>query len=261
MHICLRLKAPFVRYASSLDCPAILGTCVDDVTAAYAAVCGADGRDGVCSVPRADIGHVLACTAAHPLTGIRVGIPLECHVEGISDATLSSWRDAAAALASAGATVVDISIPAISSSLAAYYVIVSAEASSNLARYDGARQRNEESVKVQQQAISGLDRAQTSTAFRASSFGAEVHSHAKLHFIPLFALLPLLPSVLLYGFSCNALVGATAHSCGNICAEQQTVLISLHESTAASVIVVQTSGRRIFYMPRNFAPHVGRATA
>lgn len=162
------------RYASSLDCPAIAGTCVDDVAALYAAISGADGRDGVCSSPRTSVDGILASVASFSLSGVRIGIPLECHIEGMSGSLLGSWRDAASVLAHAGATVVDVSIPSISSSLAAYYVIVSAEASSNLARYDGARQRNKESVQVEQLATSGLDRAQSSTAFRTSSFGAEV---------------------------------------------------------------------------------------
>jgi aspartyl-tRNA(Asn)/glutamyl-tRNA(Gln) amidotransferase subunit A len=150
-----------------------VGTCVDDVAALYAAISGADGRDGICSSPRSSVDSILASVASFSLSGVRIGIPLECHVEGMSGSILGSWRDAASVLAHAGATVVDVSIPSISSSLAAYYVIVSAEASSNLARYDGARQRNE-SVQVEQLASSGLDRAQSSTAFRTSSFGAEV---------------------------------------------------------------------------------------
>ena len=171
MQIC---QFTYFRYASSLDCPAIAGTCVDDVAAVYAAISGADGRDGVCSSPRTSIDGVLASVAAFSLSGVCIGIPLECHVEGMSETVLGCWRDAASALARAGATIVDISIPSISSSLAAYYVIVSAEASSNLARYDGARQRNKESVQVEQLAISGFDRAQSSSSFRSSSFGAEV---------------------------------------------------------------------------------------
>jgi aspartyl-tRNA(Asn)/glutamyl-tRNA(Gln) amidotransferase subunit A len=98
----------------------------------------------------------------------------------MSRAVLSSWHESAAALAHAGATIVDISIPSIASSLAAYYVISSAEASSNLARYDGARQRNEESLKIEQLAMSGFDRTQSSTVFRASLFGVEVASHIQL---------------------------------------------------------------------------------
>lgn len=164
----------FASYASSLDCPAVVGTCVDDVAAVYAVFSGADGRDAVCSQPRITVDRVLQSTAAYSLAGVRVGIPHECHVEGMSDAALSSWRDAAAALAAAGATLSDVSIPAIQASLAAYYVIVSAEASSNLARYDGARQCNHESLKIEQLAMAGLDRAQSSTAFRSASFGAEV---------------------------------------------------------------------------------------
>ena len=190
------------RYASSLDCPAVVGTCVDDVAAVYAAISGADGRDGVCSSLLVSIDEVLASTAVFPLSGVRIGIPFECHVEGMSSATLRSWRDAAEALTQAGATVFDISIPAIASSLAAYYVIVSAEASSNLARYDGTRQCNEESVKVEQQAFSGFDRAQISTEFRTASFGAEVCLDA-------------------YDLSQSSALtivsGAAAHSCRYIC--------------------------------------------
>jgi aspartyl-tRNA(Asn)/glutamyl-tRNA(Gln) amidotransferase subunit A len=157
-----------------------MGTCVDDVAAVYAAISGSDGRDGVCSSPQLSVTQVLASIEAFSLSGIRVGIPRECHVEGMSDAVVSSWRAAASQLARAGASIIDVSIPSISSSLAAYYVIVSAESSSNLARYDGARQRTQDSIKVEQLAVSGCDRAKSSTAFRSASFGAEVASHLKL---------------------------------------------------------------------------------
>jgi len=71
------------------------------------------------SRPASALIAVLESTAAYSLAGVRVGIPHECHVEGMSDAALSSWRDAAAALAAAGATLTDVSIPAIEASLAA----------------------------------------------------------------------------------------------------------------------------------------------
>ncbi len=170
------------RSASSLDCPAVAGTCVHDVAAVYAAMSGSDGRDGVCSSSITSIDSVLASVAASSLSGVCIGIPRECHVEGMSEAILNSWRESAAALADAGATIVDISIPSIAMSLAAYYVIVSAEASSNLSRYDGTRQRNEASLKIKELVMSGFDRSQSSTAFRASSFGAEVVSHVISNF-------------------------------------------------------------------------------
>ena len=73
------------------------------------------------------------------LKGKRVGIPSEYRMDGTSDEILASWEQGKAWLKDAGAEIVDISLPHTKYALPAYYIIAPAEASSNLARYDGVR--------------------------------------------------------------------------------------------------------------------------
>jgi aspartyl-tRNA(Asn)/glutamyl-tRNA(Gln) amidotransferase subunit A len=68
-----------------------------------------------------------------------VGVPRECNVTELSASVRESWAACAHRLRSLGATVVPVSLPTTALALAAYYILVSAEASSNLARYDGVR--------------------------------------------------------------------------------------------------------------------------
>jgi aspartyl-tRNA(Asn)/glutamyl-tRNA(Gln) amidotransferase subunit A len=73
------------------------------------------------------------------LKGKRVGIPREYRMEGMDDEIAQSWEQGVAWLEDAGAEVVDISLPHTKYALPAYYIVAPAEASSNLARYDGVR--------------------------------------------------------------------------------------------------------------------------
>uniref|UniRef100_UPI0038F70427 amidase family protein n=2 Tax=Bacteria TaxID=2 RepID=UPI0038F70427 len=73
------------------------------------------------------------------LTGKRVGIPKEYRVDGMPAEIEALWQQGIAWLKDAGATIVDVSLPHTKYALPAYYIIAPAEASSNLARYDGVR--------------------------------------------------------------------------------------------------------------------------
>lgn len=73
------------------------------------------------------------------LTGLRVGVPKEYYVEPISEDVVRVWRDGIRQLRKQGATIVPISLPHTKYALSTYYTIALAEASSNLARYDGVR--------------------------------------------------------------------------------------------------------------------------
>ncbi|KAM4063836.1 amidase [Hirsutella rhossiliensis] len=84
------------------------------------------------------------CAAACPPTlgdnsQLTVGIPLEYNIAELDPVIRATWAAAASALESAGATVVPVSLPSTREALCAYYVIAAAEASSNLAKYDGVR--------------------------------------------------------------------------------------------------------------------------
>ena len=109
-----------------------------------------------------------------PLAGWRVGIPREYFVAELSDETRRAWTETADACARAGAAVVPVSLPNTRAALPAYYVIASAEASSNLARYDGVRFGGDRGDFGT--ATDGSDDASfraSSASFRGAAFGAE----------------------------------------------------------------------------------------
>jgi aspartyl-tRNA(Asn)/glutamyl-tRNA(Gln) amidotransferase subunit A len=73
------------------------------------------------------------------ITGLKIGIPKEYRVKGMPDEIEALWRQGADWLKAAGADIVEVSLPHTRHALAAYYIVAPAEASSNLARYDGVR--------------------------------------------------------------------------------------------------------------------------
>ncbi len=97
---------------------------------------------------------------------MRLGLPREYFVAGMEPGVEARVRDAVAALAAAGAEIVDVSLPHTDYGLATYYIIAPAEASSNLARYDGVR------YGYRAEGASGLIEMMSRT--RADGFGAEV---------------------------------------------------------------------------------------
>ncbi len=125
-----------VAFASSLDQIGPLTRSVEDNAAVLTAISGHDERDTT-SIKReygdftSDIGE--------SIKGMKIGIIKEFFGEGISDEVKTAVLDAAKKYESMGAELVELSIPTLDYALPAYYVISSAEASSNLARFDGAR--------------------------------------------------------------------------------------------------------------------------
>jgi aspartyl-tRNA(Asn)/glutamyl-tRNA(Gln) amidotransferase subunit A len=127
-------RSGVVAFASSLDQVGPLARTVDDAAVLLQIISGRDVQDSTSSaepVPlyRTDGG----------VKGLRVGLPREYSVDGMDPEISAAIRDAAKALEAAGATVREVSLPHTRYALAAYYVIAPAEASSNLARYDGVR--------------------------------------------------------------------------------------------------------------------------
>jgi aspartyl-tRNA(Asn)/glutamyl-tRNA(Gln) amidotransferase subunit A len=126
-----------VAFASSLDQIGPFAADVADAAALYEAIAGHDPRDAT-SIPRpaARVGEALG----QGVGGLRVGIVSELlDAEGIEPDVVARAREAAEALESAGAKVDEVSVPSVVYGLSAYYLIAPAEASSNLARYDGVR--------------------------------------------------------------------------------------------------------------------------
>ncbi|HVQ22723.1 MAG TPA: Asp-tRNA(Asn)/Glu-tRNA(Gln) amidotransferase subunit GatA, partial [Candidatus Saccharimonadia bacterium] len=132
-----------IAFASSLDQIGPLGRDVRDAAALLQAVAGRDGHDST-SAPRPvpDWSTELTASddqAANWLSGMRIGLPRQYFVQGMEPGVEERVRDAVVALESAGASVVEVDLPHTDYGLATYYIIAPAEASANLARYDGIR--------------------------------------------------------------------------------------------------------------------------
>ncbi|MEO0699202.1 MAG: Asp-tRNA(Asn)/Glu-tRNA(Gln) amidotransferase subunit GatA [Pseudomonadota bacterium] len=125
-----------VAFASSLDQAGPMARSVEDCAIMLGAMAGFDAKDSTSL--QMDVPNWEAALSAD-LKGKRVGIPAEYRMDGTSDEILASWEQGKAWLADAGAEIVDISLPHTKYALPAYYIIAPAEASSNLARYDGVR--------------------------------------------------------------------------------------------------------------------------
>lgn len=153
-----------VAFASSLDTPGPIARTVDDVALLLAAMAGHDPKDSTSADVKLNLG-----TPLQPVLGdgkkLRVGIIKEFNDVKISDDMKNLFTKRVADLKSAGAEIVEVSIPNILDALAAYYIIAPAEASSNLARYDGVRY----GLRVE-----GNDIYDTFKKTRAAGFGDEV---------------------------------------------------------------------------------------
>lgn len=125
-----------VAFASSLDQAGTITRDVRDSALMLKAMAGHDPKDATSA-------HVEVPDFAKALElgvkGLKVGIPKEYHLEGMPEDILNLWEQGKKWLIDAGAELVDISLPHTKYSLPTYYVLAPAEASSNLARYDGVR--------------------------------------------------------------------------------------------------------------------------
>ncbi len=125
-----------VAFASSLDQIGPFGRSVADVAALYGVLCGADPMDATSarrSYPD------FAALLKGDVTGLRIGIPREYYGPGVDEQVRAAVHGALADLERAGASLVELSLPSTDYALSAYYIISSAEASSNLARFDGVK--------------------------------------------------------------------------------------------------------------------------
>jgi aspartyl-tRNA(Asn)/glutamyl-tRNA(Gln) amidotransferase subunit A len=125
-----------VAFASSLDQAGPLTRSVEDAALMLQAMAGHDPKDSTSvDLPVPDYRAALA----DGVKGLRIGLPREYRADGMAGEIEKLWADGAAWLRAAGAEVVDISLPHTKYALPTYYIIAPAEASSNLARYDGVR--------------------------------------------------------------------------------------------------------------------------
>ena len=151
-----------IAFASSLDQIGPFAHDVTDAALCLDVISGHDPRDAT-SIP-------IALTPTFPtvndgVAGMRIGLIDELMADGIDDDVIARTNQAAEALTAAGATVERVSIPATIYGLAAYYLIAPAEASSNLARFDGVRYGHR---------VDGQNVAAMNVATRSAGFGDEV---------------------------------------------------------------------------------------
>ncbi len=158
-----------IAFASSLDQIGPFGRDVRDTAILLGTIAGRDERDST-SAPVAvpDYAGELPSSddeAAASLRGVRLGLPRQYFVKGMEPGVEARVREAVAALADAGAEIVDVDLPHTDYGLATYYIVAPAEASANLARYDGIRFGR---------SVRGADVLGNYLATRGGGFGAEV---------------------------------------------------------------------------------------
>ncbi len=157
-----------VAFASSLDQIGPIARNVMDAAILLGVIAGHDPRDSTSSkalVPDYQAARWGPAGPGGGLNGLRVGIPAEYFVPGMQPRVTAAVREAIATLEKLGAEIIEISLPHTKYALPAYYLIAPAEASANLARYDGMRYGLR---------VLGQDVGNTYEQTRAQGFGAEV---------------------------------------------------------------------------------------
>jgi aspartyl-tRNA(Asn)/glutamyl-tRNA(Gln) amidotransferase subunit A len=153
-----------ISYASSLDQAGALGRTVEDCAMLMNVICGHDRLD----TTSADVKKPDFCRSLNKgIKGIKVGLPKEYFIEGLDISVKDKIMEAVSLLHRGGAEIIDISLPHAGYAISSYYLIATAEASSNLARYDGVKYgfRSDEDV---------VDLIDMYEKTRSEGFGTEV---------------------------------------------------------------------------------------
>jgi aspartyl-tRNA(Asn)/glutamyl-tRNA(Gln) amidotransferase subunit A len=151
-----------VAFASSLDQAGPLAKTVRDASILMRSMAGPDAKDTTCadlSVPDYE------AAVGKSVKGLRIGIPKEYRLDGMPAEIENIWSQGREWLKAAGAELVEVSLPHTKYALPAYYIVAPAEASSNLARYDGVRYGLRED---------GRDITEMYEKTRSAGFGPEV---------------------------------------------------------------------------------------
>ena len=154
-----------VAFASSLDQAGPIARTVRDAAILLRSMAGHDPKDTTSRRSRRC--RTTRPRSANRVKGMKIGIPKEYRVDGMPAEIETLWEQGAAWLKAAGAEIVDISLPHTKYALPAYYIVAPAEASSNLARYDGVRYGLR---------VPGNDIIDMYEKTRAAGFGAEVQA-------------------------------------------------------------------------------------
>jgi aspartyl-tRNA(Asn)/glutamyl-tRNA(Gln) amidotransferase subunit A len=154
-----------IAFASSLDQAGPMTTNVRDAAIMLEAMCSHDPKDSTSAdIPVPNFEAMLT----GDIKGKVIGIPKEYRMDGMPEEVEKLWADGTAMLKDAGARIIDISLPHTKYALPAYYVIAPAEASSNLARYDGVRYGHRASLAKGEGIVDMYEKT------RAEGFGHEV---------------------------------------------------------------------------------------
>lgn len=151
-----------IAFASSLDHPGPFAKTVKDSAILLQSMSGHDPKDST-SLPNEVPNFVAAC--GQSVKGLKIGVPKEYRVDGMPEEIEKAWQQGIEWLKAAGCEIVDITLPHTKYALPAYYIVAPAEASSNLARYDGMRYGLREE---------GEDLTAVYENTRAAGFGHEV---------------------------------------------------------------------------------------
>ncbi len=151
-----------VAFASSLDQAGPIAKTVRDCAVLLKSMAGHDAKDSTSvDLPVPDF----EAAVGRSIAGKTIGVPREYRIDGMPAEIEALWQRGAEMLRAAGAKIVDVSLPHTRYALPAYYIVAPAEASSNLARYDGVRYGQREP---------GRDIAELYENTRAAGFGREV---------------------------------------------------------------------------------------
>jgi aspartyl-tRNA(Asn)/glutamyl-tRNA(Gln) amidotransferase subunit A len=151
-----------VAFASSLDQAGPMAKTVRDTAIMLRSMAGPDAKDTTCAdIPVPDY----EAAVGKSVKGLRIGIPKEYRMDGMPAEIENIWQQGCAWLKAAGAELVEVSLPHTKYALPAYYIVAPAEASSNLARYDGVRYGLR---------VDGRDITDMYEQTRAAGFGDEV---------------------------------------------------------------------------------------
>jgi aspartyl-tRNA(Asn)/glutamyl-tRNA(Gln) amidotransferase subunit A len=160
-----------LAFASSLDQIGPLARTVRDAALALAVIAGPDPADATSAAEPVD-DYMAALTG--DVRGLRIGVPSSMLESGVDAEVLRAFRSALDTLAGRGVTLVDIELPHARHAIAVYYLIATAEASSNLARYDGVRYGYRATGTTDGPRTKDQDLGTMYTRTRGRGFGPEV---------------------------------------------------------------------------------------
>lgn len=154
-------RSGLIAYASSLDCVGAFARDAADLQLFLDATTGVDPADAT-TVPK----PTNDATARTDLRGLRIGVPWELNGPGLDDDVANATTSALEVLRELGAEIVELSLPSTAHAVPTYYLVATAEAASNLARYDGVRYGARRTGTQRCEAMMA--------ATRSAGFGAEV---------------------------------------------------------------------------------------